>query len=499
MFEDTAKVEAYLAVIDIGSNSVRLVVYSGRQRVPDVIFNEKLMVGLGANMGKTGKMGRAAITLAVSTLKRFTALCRQMNVRDIRVVATAAVRDAKNGKAFVERVEKECGLNINVIDGHQEARLSGLGVLSGEPTAKGIAGDLGGGSLELVRLADGEVHETISLPIGPLRLMSQFGNNRRTIKKFLRDTFAEIPWLDNSEGQNLYLVGGAWRNIVKLMMRENSNALPILHGFASAKSQISAYARRISKLDVADIPFASSLPSKRRGVLPVAALILVELLAAMRAKTAVASSYGLREGLLFDALDKSVRLEDPFLFRCSLLAAERSRFAQHAHVIFDWSRPLFQRKSVDPALRDRLHFAICLLGDSAWRGHPDFRAEKAVDSVLHGNFVGLSHRDRAYVAVALNQAYGAAIDTPHLAPTLSLLKIEDIIEARMMGAALRLAQRFSGGTVKSLTVSQLRLTKAMLYLGVPAEYEDIANDVVLRRVRALAQLIGRKAKIEILP
>ncbi len=498
MFDYTIDAKDYVAVIDIGSNSVRLVVFSGLQRVPDVIFNEKILAGLGASIGEGGKMDRGSMDTAISTLKRYKSLCDQMHVQDIRTIATAAVRDAKNGPKFVERIEKECGLDIRVIDGCEEARLGGLGVLSGEPTATGIAGDLGGGSLDLARMKDGSVFETISLPIGPLRLMSRFGRDRSKTKKFLRETFSTIPWLSDCEGENLYMVGGAWRNIMKLMMREKSNPLPILHGFYSSRGEITAYCRRISKLVAGDVPFGGSLPSRRREVLPTAALILMELLSAMRAKRGVTSSYGLREGLLFDSLDDASRKIDPFLFRCRVLADERCRFAQHAQVIYDWSRPLFQRKSHDPELRDRMHHAICLLGDIAWRGHPDFRAEKAVESILHGHFVGVSHRDRAYVAVALNQAYGAPVDVPHLAPMLPLLKIDDIMEARMMGAALRLAQRLSGGTVAVLEVSRLSMTKNSLYLGVPPEFRDIANDVVRRRLRQVAQLIGRKAKIEIL-
>jgi len=499
MFDEIVTSEDYVAVIDIGSNSVRLVVFSGLQRVPDIVFNEKLMAGLGAKVGETGRMDQSAVNTAISTLKRFKSLCEQMGVDDIRVVATAAVRDAKNGPKFVERAQKECGLSIRVIDGAEEARLAGFGVLSGEPHATGITGDLGGGSLELARLAAGEVHETISLPIGPLRLVSQFGNNRAKIKKFLRETFEAIPWLADCEGQNMYLVGGAWRNIVKLMMREKSNPLPILHGYFSSRSEITAYCRRLSKLNVLDIPFGNSLPTRRREVIPTAAVILIELLSAVRAKRAVTSSYGLREGLLFDALKKKERKADPFLYTCDILAHERCRFPEHARVIYDWTRPLFaKRRTFNPALRDRLQYAICLLGDIAWRGHPDFRAEKAVEAVLHGNFVGVSHHDRAYVAIALNQAYGAPIDAPHLAPMLPLLKIDDIMEARMMGAALRLAQRLSGGTDRALLLSNLRLTKSVLYLGVTEEYRDIANDVVLRRVRHLAQLIGRKPRIEVL-
>ncbi|MBL4790359.1 MAG: hypothetical protein JKY60_15410 [Kordiimonadaceae bacterium] len=282
------------------------------------------------------------------------------------------------------------------------------------------------------------------------------------------------------------------------MMREQSRPLHVLHGFKTSKTDMTAYCKRLSKLDSADIPFGGSLPPRRREIIPTAALMLLELIYATKPKEVIASGYGLREGLLFEKLKTEERKQDPFLFSCQALAYERSRFAEHASVIFQWTRPIFKPQSRNPVLRDRLQYAVCLLSDIAWRGHPDFRAEKAVEAVLHGNFVGVSHSDRAYIAVALNQAYGASIDVPHIAPILPLLEIEDVMDARVMGAALRLAQRLSGGTVKILTVSELRLSKTKLYLGIPKEFEDTANDIVLRRVRKLAQLVGRKAKIEIL-
>lgn len=496
MFDSPLAAENYVAVIDIGSNSVRLVVFSCGRRVPDTIFNEKIMVGLGAAIGATGEMAPEAMDLAVSTLKRFKSLCGQMKVNDVRIVATAAVRDAGNGPAFVKRVKKECGFSIRVIAGDEEARLAAYGVLSGEPDASGITGDLGGGSLELARMKNGVVHETISLPIGPLRLMSQFGNKRSDIKKHLRDTFETIPWLEDEEGHNLYLVGGAWRNIAKLMMREKAYPLPILHGFYSSRGEFTAYSKRLSKLSPQDIPFGRMLTERRREVLPTAAIILIELMRAMRAKKIVASSYGLREGLIYNDLDDTERSQDPFLTACNAIAHERCRFPEHSSLIFEWTRPLFYRKTADPARRDKRQMAICLLSDVAWRGHPDFRAEKAVSAILYGHFVGLTHRDRGYIAIALNQAYGASVDAPHLAQMLPLLKIEDIMEARTMGAALRLAQRLSGGTTKALTVSSLRVSRARLYLQIPKSFANLANDVVNRRLRTLGQVFGKSARIE---
>jgi exopolyphosphatase/guanosine-5'-triphosphate,3'-diphosphate pyrophosphatase len=496
MFEAAARPDDYVAVIDIGSNSVRLVVFSGLKRVPDVIFNEKVMCGLGAEVGATGKMGTEAIASAISTLKRFRALCDQMEVGSVRAVATAAVRDAKNGKAFVKKVAAECGFEIEIIHGGEEGRLSGLGVISGEPQARGIVGDLGGGSLELAKVADGRVLETVSLPIGPLRLVSKFGENPLKIRKYLRELFDSIDWLREGPHHNFYLVGGAWRNIAKLMMREKSNPLPILHGYRNSRSEFTNYCKRISRLTPEDIPFAYTLTARRREVMPVAALVMMELMAAMKARQAIVSTYGLREGLIFDSISTEDRVMDPFLFTCHVLAAERCRFPEHAELIYEWTRPLFWHKVADPARREKLHHAICLLGDIAWRGHPDFRAEKAVEAVLHGHFVGVSHIDRAYLAVAMNQAYGASIDLAHVAQILPLLKINEILEARMMGAALRLAQRLSGGTATPLTDSRLRVTKSKVLLGVPEEHKDFANDVVMKRLLQLGQLMGRRAVIE---
>ncbi len=496
MFAFEADIKDYVAVIDIGSNSVRLVVFSGEKRVPDTIFNEKVMVGLGGEVGSTGRMGKNAVLHALSTLKRFKALCEQMSIRTIHTVATAAVRDAENGEEFVVQVREECGLQIEIIDGNEEARLAALGVLSGDPDAYGITGDLGGGSLELAQVKNGKVGETISLPIGPLRLISMFGYKRNKIRKYLRETFANINWLDERSKQNLYIVGGAWRNIARMMMMEKAEPLPILHGYYAKRKECKAYCKRISKLNPRDIPFGNVIPTRRREILPIAAIILVELMEAMQAKNVVSTSYGLREGLIFDHLNAERRQDDPFLFVCNAIAMERNRFAEHSDVIYEWTRPLFSGKAQKKIARERLHKAICLLSDIAWRGHPDFRAEKAVEAVLHGNFVGVGHKERTYIAVALNQAYGASVDEIHISRMLPLLTISEIQEARLMGSALRLAQRLSGGAVKALEVSSLKVSKSKLKLDVPASYRDIANDIVERRLRQLAQFIGRKPEIE---
>jgi len=486
----------YLAVIDIGSNSVRLVVFSGLTRVPDVIFNEKTMCGLGASVGVTGRMDDRAVDSALMTLKRFCLLCKEMGVKQIHTLATAAVRDAENGTDFVKLVDAECGLKVRVIDGEEEGRLAGLGVLAGQPNATGVMGDLGGGSLELAKVGGDGVTDTISLPIGPMRLQAMFNGKLSAIKTHLRDTFSEISWLSEKKVPNLYLVGGAWRNICKLMLWEQANNLTVLHGYRIGDTEIKAYCRRLMGLDPSDIPFAGQLASRRREVLPIAALILSELVKASRAKSVTISSYGIREGYVFDQLDDDVKTQDPFLYSCHVLAEERCRFPEHAELIYQWSKPLFDRTSLPSGDVARLHMAICLLSDIAWRGHPDFRAEKAVETVLHGNFVSVTHRDRAFLAVALNQSYGAPVEALETTRVLSLLSISEILEARIMGGALRLAQRISGGTKFGLETTSLSIEGRHLKLTASKMSEDIINDVVEKRFRQLGQLVGKKTLIE---
>jgi exopolyphosphatase / guanosine-5'-triphosphate,3'-diphosphate pyrophosphatase len=161
---------APVGVIDIGSNSVRLVVYEGISRSPTPIFNEKVLCGLGREVSTKGKLNPDAVESAIAALKRFRALCDVLEVGDLRVVATAAVREAKDGAAFIREAEKACRTSIEVLSGKREARLAALGVIASVYRPDGVAGDLGGGSLELVEVRGDEIGIGVTLPFGGLAL-----------------------------------------------------------------------------------------------------------------------------------------------------------------------------------------------------------------------------------------------------------------------------------------------------------------------------------------
>lgn len=478
------------AVIDIGSNSVRMVVFQGLNRVPQVLFNERVLCGLGRDVNKRGRMDEGAVELALTTLSRYAELCRDMRVDHIETVATAAARDAENGEEFVARVEAECGFTVKVLSGVEEARLTALGVLAGTPDADGIAADLGGGSLELVHIVGGKPVDSVSLPIGPLRLQGK----RRKIKDKdiarIEAALGEVSWLADGAGRGLYIIGGAWRAIAKLHIIHRNGPLPVLHGYRLSSPETHKFCRLIIAEGADHLKGARKVASSRLKTLPLAALILDHLVSLLKPKDVIVSAPGIREGLLFGKLNHAARKQDPLIFTCKEIADATGRFPEHADRLMKWIDPLFEG---EPSERRRLRFAVCLLSDISWRAHPDFRAERAYYEALLGRFVGVSHRERALIALALFVCYGGPVSAPEVEPARRLLSPGDSRYATVVGLALRLGQRLTGGTSRPLGYSALRLEGGSLQLVLPEDYSELAGERVMKRLLALADALGLEA------
>ncbi len=482
-----------LAVIDIGSNSVRLVVFEGCSRHPQALFNEKVLCGLGRGVGATGRMDPQAVDLAIVTLERYAALCRAMGVHAVEAVATAAVREAEDGALFVERVARETGLSVQILPGAEEARLSAFGVLSAFPDARGLMGDLGGGSLELAELGDGAVGRQVSLPIGSVRLKGRHGDDLEASRATVVRALDDVPWLvPHDRGvADFYAVGGAWRALARVMMAHEHAVLPILQGFSVDGGRARDLARLIARQDAAGLARIPGVPTQRAELLPQAALVLDALFERLMPARFVVSAFGLREGLLYASLPREERRRDPFLAACRDLARRHERFSDHGDALMAWIAPLYAGASAplapEPAAERRLREAACLLADISWRGHPDFRAERAVMEVLYGHFVGIGHAERAWLALALNTLHGASSTTPLARLCRRLVDDEERRRAEILGAALRLAQRLSAGTREPLERSALEVADGRLTLRVPADARCLVNDVVERRLAALAR------------
>ena len=483
------------AVIDIGSNTVRLVVYENRERAPYVVFNEKVFCGLGRGVSETGLMIKDAMTLAISTLKRFSMLLDKMSITDPRIVATSAVRDAKNGPDFIKKVKKKTGLEIEVISGIEEARLSGCGVICAVPHAEGIVGDLGGGSLELAIVGDKEVSNEITLPIGPLRLQDQAGRWIDSPKSKIKKELKKVDWLKGAKGKKFYAVGGAWRALARIHMKVVGYQHINMHNYVIPVDEITALAKRVSKMSVLEMDeYRPYISEKRVNIMPLAAQSLFQLLKIIKPSKFVVSAFGVREGVLYDEMNEEVRLQDPLIVGCHEVAEMTGRFREHGKRLYDWIDPLFKDDSDE---LKRLRLAMCILSDVGWRGHPEYRAEKVVGEILYGRLGGINHWGAGLIAMALYICYGG---TNHRARQVevakSLINKDDMYYARKVGLALRLAQRLSAGTSRGLKLAELSPTNNRLLLNVNPDKIDIINDVVKKRHNELASFLELESVIE---
>jgi exopolyphosphatase/guanosine-5'-triphosphate,3'-diphosphate pyrophosphatase len=475
------------AIIDIGSNSVRLVVYNGPARAPSVLFNEKVSAGLGKGLGDGAKLDPAAAAQALRALSRFREVARAMEVAGIRTVATAAVRDASDGKAFIAEIEK-LGLPVELLSGEQEGRASGYGVISAFPEADGIVGDLGGGSLELARVRGGEVHETVSLPLGVLRLAG-LKKGRGVLDRHVRKLLVKAGWKGVERDLPFWLVGGSWRALARLHMYLTDYPLPVLHGYAMPPEAASRLVRALGRMDRKRLKGIDAIPTGRIGALGDAAALLATLTRLLGSKALVVSAYGLREGLLFEGLTPTQRATDPLIEAAHLVGATLGRFPEHGDLLSRWIAPLFADEDARCA---RLRHAACLLGDVGWMANPELRAERGLDIALYGNWVGVDVRGRAMIAHALYTSFGGG-NTP--APLVAQLSApEDCATAAAWGLAMRLGQRLSGGVAGPLETSRLILDEKALTLILPEGQALLYGEAVERRHKQLAAVLGRVAK-----
>ncbi len=475
------------AIIDIGSNSVRLVVYDGPRRAPAVLFNEKVMAGLGGALERGGQLEPAAVKTAVRALARFKAVADAMGIDRLRTVATAAVRDASDGPAFMNRIE-DLGLPVEILSGEEEARGAGYGVISGIPDANGIVGDLGGGSLELVRVRDRSVHERLSLPLGVLRLPAVRAKGRSALDRYLKKALAKAGWGAIERDLPFYLVGGSWRALARLHMHLTDYPLPVLHHYAMPPQAAVRLVRAVNRIDRRTLKGIEAISTSRIPALADAAAMLATLSRQLGPSSFVVSAYGLREGLLYGALDSESQRHDPLIEGVRSAGARQGRFTEHGDLLAKWIAPLFTQ---DDAAHARLRHAACLLGDVAWAANPEFRAERGLDVALHGQWVGIDARGRAMVAQALFSSFGGGLMAPPVITQLA--SPEDCARASAWGLAMRLGQRLSGGVAEPLAMSRIALDDQNITLHLPDEAKALYGEPVERRHRQLAALTGRTA------
>lgn len=483
-----------VAVIDIGSNTVRMVVYDAPTRLPFPMFNEKVQCSLGRGLASTGKLNPDGVEMALHSIGRFISLGRQMGVERVDLVATAAVREAMDGPDFVQEVTRLHGVQIDVISGAEEARLAAMGLLSGVPDADGFVGDLGGGSLDLVALNQGEFGDYATLPLGHLRLAEDSGWHPRKTPQIIASHLDDIGWLDKMQGRTLYAVGGAWRTIARVFIDQTDYPLHVLDGYSVARADALQLLRVISNLSPSSLKQVPGIPKRRIETMPYAALSLAALIETARPKELVFSGFGMREGQLIKTLPDDMKRQDPLISGCAALAERTGRFSIGGGEILDWLGPVLDKKNRDER---RLWLAASLLSDIGWGEHPDYRADHAFRRALRLPFAGMSHRDRVYLAVAVFVRYNGDLKAKVIRPVRSLLSSEEEARAETLGLALRLAHTLSGSAPGLLIRTRLRPARKYLHLEILDQDEDLfVSEAVLRRFKTLARNLGFKAQMD---
>jgi exopolyphosphatase/guanosine-5'-triphosphate,3'-diphosphate pyrophosphatase len=486
-----------VAVIDIGSNSVRLVAYEGLTRSPTPIFNEKVLAGLGREVQSTGLLATDAVAQALSALRRFRALCDRMHVGALWVVATAACRDAKNGKSFVAEAERICGTRVEIISGKREAELSALGVVCGFHRPDGLVGDLGGGSLELSDVHGHKVHTGITLPLGGLALQDVTDKSVKKAEKFVRKSLTGAKLLKAGANRTFYAIGGTWRALARLHMWQTGYPLHVMHGYVIPAPEAYDFAGLVHRVNAETLSQIEVVADARRPLLAYAAVVLEHLIDIARPKEIVISALGVREGLLYGMLNADDRRKDPLIAAAQELNVLRSRAPAHGEELIAWTDRFLASTGLDETAEERrLRHAACLLGDIGWRAHPDYRGEQSLNIIANAAFVGIDHPGRVYLALAVFFRHVGLVDE-ELSPRIRELASTRVLDrARVLGAALRVAYLVSASSPGVLPKTPMMVERGRVVLRFRDGLRDLSGERVFVRLRQLARLIGREPVIE---
>lgn len=485
-----------VAVIDIGSNSVRLVLYRLEGRAVWTMFNEKVLAGLGRDLALTGRLSDQGVDLALTALRRFAAVIEGVRPDKTFVAATAAVREATDGPAFRARVEAETGLKVRVLSGEEEARYAALGVLAGDPLASGVAADMGGASMELIRIGDGEVQHGVTLPLGPFALTGPDGFDADRVRAATARSLK--PLARDFEAGTLHAVGGAWRSLAQMHMAMADHPLRIVHQYAMSAEDARQMARLVARQSPASLEKLPGLSRRRAETLPYAALVLEGLIERLGLEAVQFSAWGVREGLLFAGLEPETAAIDPLLAGCSAWGGRQGVDPALPRALTDWLIDLTAAmpSAFGPERDDLLTAAACRLADLGARLHPDHRVDLVFDQVLRSPIPGQNHAERAFLAVMANARYGGASATPAPEAVSRLLGPEGRKRGRALGQAIRLACDLSGRSPQLLNNATARVEGGVLKLRAAPGYADVLlGEQTRRRAKALAETMDLRLDI----
>jgi exopolyphosphatase/guanosine-5'-triphosphate,3'-diphosphate pyrophosphatase len=472
-----------------------MVIFDGAARSPAYFFNEKILCGLGAGFSETGRLNPEGKARAMVALKRFARLAEAAEVAPLLAVATAAVRDAVDGAEFRETVRRETGLEIRVIDGTEEARLSAQGVLLGWPGAEGLICDIGGSSMELAELkGNGQVGARATSDLGPLKIMGITGG-KKALRAHIKAEVAKLAKDFEERSDRLFLVGGSWRAIARIDMERRGYPLKVLHEYRMTPQGILDTIKYIGKTDLEALRASTGTSMERLRLVPHAAEVLRALVRKLKPREIAVSSYGIREGLLYEQMSEALRKRDPLIEAARHSEAQSARMPGFGRQLYRFVEPLFPHARAD---KKRLIRAACLLHDVSWRAHPDYRAEVCFDNATRANLGGMTHAERVYLGLALLHRYKSSRTGTGFDPALlDLLPEAQVLEAEILGRAMRFGAMFAVANPSDHGTLTYRSKRKELILTLHTDAgRDLFGEVAQARFKALAAAMGVEAIVK---
>ena len=482
-----------VGVVDVGSNSVRLVVFDGAARSPAYFYNEKIMCALGEGLSETGHLNPEGRRRALSALRRFQKLAEGLGILPLTTVATAAVRDAADGADFVAEVLRETGMQIHIIDGEEEARLSAQGVLLGWPGSYGLVCDIGGSSMELAEIGAGQVSRRVTSALGPLKLRHMPGG-KKARKEYIQQTIARLAEEMGPQRNRLFLVGGSWRAIARIDMERRKYPLHVLHEYRMNSKSIDATIRYIAENDPSELRARCGVSGSRMALVPYAAEVLREVVRTFHPHDIAVSSYGIREGMLYEQMPQQLRDRDPLIESCYFAEAKDARIPGFGKALYDFILPLFSGATLE---RKRLIKAACLLHDVSWRAHPDYRAEVCFDNATRANLGGLKHSERVFLGLALLHRYKNSRAGTSFEPIFHLIDEKAQKQAEILGKAMRFGAMLWLQAEKPLGKLEWHPKLKELTLILTADAAPLFGEVAAARFQSLANALGAQSEVRI--
>ncbi|MEO8530998.1 MAG: Ppx/GppA family phosphatase [Deltaproteobacteria bacterium] len=489
--DENAKALSRVGIVDVGSNSVRMVVFDGAARSPAYFFNEKILCGLGLGLQETGGLNPEGRVRALAALRRFQLLAEGMGIAPLSAAATAAVREAEDGQDFIDEVFRETGMHLYVIAGEEEARLSAQGVLLGWPEADGLVCDIGGSSMELAEVHLGTVGKRVTTPLGPQKLLN-FKGDLKDLRKHIASVLEPVVGTIGRGNDHIYLVGGSWRAIARIDMLRRAYPLTVLHEYRMTPEDVAETVKFIAAGDMKKIGAAIGTSDARMELVPIAAEVLGQLIPAFKPGDIAISSYGIREGMLYEQMPPGLRRRDPLIESCRYVESRDARLPGFGDALYDFILPLFP--DADKARR-RIIEAACLLHDVSWRSHPDYRHEVCFEAATRANLGGLTHPERVFLGLALLHRYKNSREGSQFAPLFKLLSDDEILAAEVAGKAMRFGAMLAFDTPASAGRFDYDPAAKKLTLTLTDHGHGLFGEVAAARLKSLANSLGASTEV----